>query len=136
MRRLVNILVPLAVMVAWSCLAAAADDLMYYRGYFNGQVVEQPPVGFVYRANLSTLQPAFYYQYGTLPVQLPSAPATTAPWAQPSAGSALEVGDATESSSEAALFSRQPLPGQYWYNQPGVWAFHTLDLGWPYGPRR
>ena len=136
MRRRVNILVPLTAILALSCLAAAADDLMYYRGYFDGQVVEQPPLGFVYRADLSTLQPAFYYRYGTLPVPLPSAPATPAPWGQRSAGSAFEVGGATRSPSEAALFSRQPLAGQYWYDQPGVWAFHTMDLGWPYGPRR
>jgi len=113
----------------------AAQDLMYYRGYFSAETVEQPLQGFWYRVDPNTLQPAFYYQYRTQPFALYRQ--GTGP-AKPGDGERKETAAMAPVNSQPpmVLFSPVPLPGQYWYQEPGVYAFHTQDLGWPYGNRK
>lgn len=115
--------------------SVAAEDLMYYRGYFSAETVEQPLQGFWYRVDPSTLQPAFYYQYRTQPFALYSR--ETAP-AKPGESERKESTAPVplNPNPPVVLFSPVPLPGQYWYQEPGAYAFRTQDLGWPYGNRK
>jgi hypothetical protein len=86
--------------------------------------------GFVYQVDPNSVQPAFYYRYRTQ--QYPLTPlggdTPTAEAGQPTAPLRPAV--------PPVLFSPAPLPGQYWFSEPGVYAFHTQDLGWPYDDRR
>ena len=134
MRRIIN---GLARWAAVGCLvaialAARADDALYYRGYFSGRAVEVPPQGFVYQVDPNTFQPAWYYQYGMRPVPLnPGAPgrAGTERRAPQVRAPFMPVGP-------TVLISPVPLPGQYWYSEPGAYALRNHDLGWPYDNRR
>lgn len=112
-------------------LPANADEVFYYRGYFSAKAAEIPFEGFVYQVDPNTIQPAFYFQYRTQQIPL-----------GPSVGGRLggnprgEYRAPFQPSGSTVLVTPAPLPGQYWYNEPGAYAFHTNDLGWPYDTRR
>ena len=119
--------------VGWlvsASLPASADGVFYYRGYFSAKAAEIPLEGFVYQIDPNTIQPAFYYQYRTQ--QVPLGPQAGA---RPGAGNGGEVRAPFMPAGPTVLASPVPIPGQYWYSEPGVYAFHTNDLGWPYGNR-
>lgn len=114
----------------WADAAARADDVMYYRGYFAAKTVEVPLQGFVYQVEPGTIQPAFYYRYRTEPISL--APLKEAA----GTGTVANFPSPLRPNSPTVLVSPVPLPGQYWFEEPGLYAFRTHDLGWPYGNRR
>lgn len=110
--------------------AARADDVMYYRGYFSAKTVEVPLEGFVYQVDPGSVQPAFYYRYRTEPIPL-------APLKEAAGNTGMGVFPSPlRPNSPTVLVSPVPLPGQYWFEEPGLYAFRTHDLGWPYGNRR
>ncbi len=111
-------------------LPANADEALYYRGYFSARATEFPPVGFVYQVDPNTIQPAFYYRYRTqrLPLRLQVG-------TRPGAASGGKVRAPFMPAGPTVFVSPAPIPGQYWYKEPGAYAFQTNDLGWPYGNR-
>ncbi len=112
-------------------MTAAADDALYYRGYFEARAAEIPFQGFVYQVDPNTIQPAFYYQYRTQ--QIPLGPRNGV---QPGGAQATASKAPFQPQGSTVLITPVPLPGQYWYTEPGAYAFRTHDLGWPYGNQR
>ena len=109
-------------------LPVAAQGLRHYRGYFAGTAVEAPLQGFVYRAELDTFQPAFYYRYRTQPFPLTEVRKSPGQYGQNSSSTSR-----ARQQSSVVLFSPVPLPGQYWYEEPGQYSFSPkCDLRRPY----
>jgi hypothetical protein len=108
--------------------AARADDTLYYRGYFSADATPLPPEGMRYQVDPDTIQPTFYYQYGTRPIYDRRGDEGND---QRGRGRQLQV----RPGQPLVLYSADPLPGQYWYDEPGVYAMRNHDLGWPYDQR-
>ncbi len=127
-RQIVNLTI--LVMLGTLCFTrpAAAQEMRHYRGYFAGPTVEVPLQGFFYRAQLDTIQPAFYYRYRTQAFPLTGI-GENQRLGRHTGYSASGVGQ----QSSAVLFSPVPLPGQYWYEEPERYSFSPkCDLRRPY----
>ena len=117
-RYLPFLIAAVALMIVGAAGVSADPNTFYYQGYFEAQANVVPMQGWVYRAEPDTFQNSFYYRYRTAP--LPRYDRE-----EPPCGiSNIRPGTVT-------LFSRAPLPGAYWYEDPDMFqAGTTVNLGY------
>ena len=119
---LLAILLVTAVVVAQS--PAAAQDNLYYRGYFEGKVeLLNKGVGwYTYKPDPNTAYPLFEQRH------------TSVWWHLIGPDDEKEEDESILNPSRTKVHTLTPLPGQYYYKKPAHYNFTTPmnNLGWPY----
>ncbi len=115
--------VVVAVIVAAS-LPAAAQQTLYYQGYFDGEVKHlNKGVGwYKYKPAPNAAFPLLEYRH------------TSPWWYLVGPEDEKEEDESFLNPSRTRVYTLNPLPGQYWNKKPAHYNFSTPqnNLGWPY----
>ena len=104
--------------------SAMAQDTLYYRGYFDGQMtpLDRGVGWYTYKPATDSAYPLFESRH------------TSPLWYQFGPRDEKEKDESILSPSQTSVHTLTPLPGYYYYKQPAHYNFTTPmnNLGWPY----